>query len=424
MAPAASFTPRGRAPWVARVAVGAVILIGLSSAPFISLSRWVTEGELAYYTWPYRVGYGVAAALGALLFVVDVAIPLVVRNSRLPRLLVAQLVAVAALAAWAVASIAWSDTPDRTSENLWYVVGVLAAAVWFGLALDGLQHLVATAVATNGIVLVSLVVAATSDAGRDSDAAWIGLVNNPNTLNPLAGLAILCCVALAVRTRSMAWRVVLAAVAVADVVAAVKSSSSTGWMALAAGVLAAAVLIAVQFARRDRNPSVPLAIGGVAALVAAVAPWVIRPIADGVGTDLTGRTVIWGFLTDRVGDDPALGYGWESFWNTPGVVTELGTLRYFSEVPTAAHSTFYEVLISLGVVGAVLLSLVVAASVGRLVHWAWPRATVEARWWVAVAAFALVENLTESMIGYHSPFWLLLIAAGFATWRPDPVSQR
>jgi hypothetical protein len=38
-------------------------------------------------------------------------------------------------------------------------------------------------------------------------------------------------------------------------------------------------------------------------------------------------------------------------------------------------------------------------------------------WWAAVGMFAFIENVTESMIAYHSIFWVLLVAPGLAATR-------
>ena len=43
-------------------------------------------------------------------------------------------------------------------------------------------------------------------------------------------------------------------------------------------------------------------------------------------------------------------------------------------------------------------------------------------WWAAVGMFAFIENVTESLIAFHSIFWLLLVAPGFAATRYAEVS--
>jgi O-antigen ligase len=108
------------------------------------------------------------------------------------------------------------------------------------------------------------------------------------------------------------------------------------------------------------------------------------------------------------------GYGFQSFWDNEANRLELGQRRSFATVPDTAHSTFFEVLVYLGVVGLVLVLAVVALSIGRT--W-WTALTVpgwRTAWLAAIVTLALLENVTESMIRYHSIFWVLLIAPAFA----------
>jgi O-antigen ligase len=83
----------------------------------------------------------------------------------------------------------------------------------------------------------------------------------------------------------------------------------------------------------------------------------------------------------------------------------------------SSHSSFVDTLVDLGVLGLALLTVVVVSGVVVIVKRATRSPDPYHAWWLGVLAFALVENLVESMMLMHSIFWILLIAPGFATAR-------
>jgi O-antigen ligase len=182
--------------------------------------------------------------------------------------------------------------------------------------------------------------------------------------------------------------------------------------------VAGAAVVLVRRLIAGGTPARPLRTGAMAVVALAIVtiPWSIRLVAGVVGKDrtLTGRTDIWDYVLDRADNHWFAGYGFMSFWDTEANRLELGERRPFTTIPDTAHSSFFETLLFLGLVGLALLLAVVAVSLSRT--W-WSALTVPGwatGWWVAVATFVLFENVTESMITYHSVFWILLVAPAFA----------
>jgi O-antigen ligase len=127
-------------------------------------------------------------------------------------------------------------------------------------------------------------------------------------------------------------------------------------------------------------------------------------------TTLTGRTMIWRYVSHAIRDRPVLGWGFAAYWDDPANVTELNR-RALASIDNA-HNSFVEIWLGLGTIGLALAVAFVALGVldhmsdvrRRGVQWS----TV---WSLALLAFMLVENSTEAMIRYHSSFWVLLVAA-------------
>jgi O-antigen ligase len=151
-------------------------------------------------------------------------------------------------------------------------------------------------------------------------------------------------------------------------------------------------------------------------------PWTIGVVADAFGKDdtLTGRRDIWDFVLDSVEDRWLAGFGWFSFWDNPANRAEL--FERTGRQLDSAHSTFMETLLWLGVVGLLLLLVVVLFGFGRTWWEALGGRSWAMAWWAAVGMFAFIENVTESMIAYHSIFWMLLVAPGFAATRYAEIS--
>ena len=100
-----------------RVGFGAVIVVCLSSAPFVSLHRWVTDLPVSLETWPYAYTMWGAALLGAGMFVLDVVAPMTGRPLARSEALLVAMAAPLALALWALVSAFWSQTPARTPSR-------------------------------------------------------------------------------------------------------------------------------------------------------------------------------------------------------------------------------------------------------------------------------------------------------------------
>ena len=151
-------------------------------------------------------------------------------------------------------------------------------------------------------------------------------------------------------------------------------------------------------------------------MAAAAAVPITRQVAQWFGKDSTfgGRTVVWRYTVEAARAHRIGGFGFRSvFWDDP-----VNQFRYMSTTGrdwvASSHSTFVDGLIYLGATGVVLIVTVAGISLVRSYRAAIGGRTPGAEFWAAVAAFALVENVAESMMGLHSVFWMLLIVPGFA----------
>lgn len=402
--------------------VGAVLIVlCLSSGPFVALSRWVARRPLALETWPYVYTFWIAALVGFGLFVVDVVVPTLRTSPVGQRLLLGSLAGPVGLAGWTLSSVLWTDSPTRTPQQALLMALVMATAIWFGLGLTFREQALSLFIGLHALTVVSVSAALVLDSARATNGAWIGVFNNPNSLSPVAGLGVVAAIGVLTLIDRPWKRAVVGLAATVDLLAVWKASSVTGWLAVGgAGVAMGLVFVGRGLAAR-RIPAIGirLAAATLAAVSVVTIPWSFRLIAGRVGKDgsLTGRTDIWDYVFDVVADRWVTGFGFQSFWDDEANRRALSARRSVTWMPDAAHSSFMETLLFLGVVGLGLILIVVLLSFAGAWWSALGSSSWSMAWWVGVATFALLENLMESMIAYHSIFWVLLVAPGLAVAR-------
>ena len=219
-------------------------------------------------------------------------------------------------------------------------------------------------------------------------------------------------------------RIAIGVCAGIDVVVALKADSVTGWLALCGAVGAFALLLLGRGLITRGTPVKQVrAIGATIVGIAVVLiPWTIGLAADVGGSDdsTASRRDTWDFVVDSVEDRWLVGFGWFSFWDDPVNRAEL--FERTGQQFDSAASSFMETLLYLGGVGVVLLLAVVVFGFGRTWWEALGGTSWAMAWWAAVGMFAFIENVTQSRIAFHSIFWLLLVAPGFAATRYAEVS--
>lgn len=250
-----------------------------------------------------------------------------------------------------------------------------------------------------------------------------GIVGNANLLAIICLFAIITFgVLFAARAR---WRTTLAMWALLAAYFFVRTSSATAFVCAAA---AAVVLVVALSMRRAATPGARtriyvIAIGATLAGVAAVL-LLREPLLSLLGrsSDLTGRSEkIWAKVLERAGEHPIFGNGFSSPWipEDPafdGWITDHGITVFH------AHNMWLDVLLQLGVVGAVLMAVAYISLLWR----SWFFAVDRPRWDLHAArtfspltllpslftVVLLVQGLSES-----TPImlwgWMLLVMLSF-----------
>jgi len=278
------------------------------------------------------------------------------------------LIAVAAAAAWALLSIAWTVRPRLGSDIFFGWLVAVAIVLVISTTLIDRRYLrwaavafVAGAVISVGIGLVGGAVQTPTSASQEGAARLVGGSGDPNFLAAGIVPAIVLAFALAAGSAHPAARLAVLPV-VAFLMAGLVASQSRGGM-IAALVAALAALV---LARRGRGWVV---VGLLSMLGAAAAWYVVDPVAWERLLDFNesnGRGELWNVAWRMWQDHPVAGVGLQGFLDSAGGYARLlGPLEFsefITEQPHVVHNSFLEMLAETGIVGLGLYLTVVAIS--------------------------------------------------------------
>ncbi|MFK4853253.1 O-antigen ligase family protein [Microbacterium sp. ZW T6_19] len=416
---------------------------------YIILVLIVTFAHAAVYN---LVGpYGAGIVLGAfLLATLGIGVPMLARKHPQPfawRRLPWSAVGYTALA---LVSVAWSQWREATLIT-WFLLGaVTVTALFIAQVLTWREIVRALASAFKWILGLSLALELWVSLvlqhallpnfldlppGKiDPQWYWVrdnlfdggrlqGIVGNANLLGFISLFAIITFgVLYAARVR---WRTTLALWTLLAVFFLFRAASATAYVCAAAAVV---VLVVALLMRRAATPGArtriyTVAIGG--ALVVGAAAWFLRePLLGLIGrsADLTGRSnKIWASVIERWHHHPLFGNGFSSPW----LPSDPAFAKWIKDhgIPVFhAHNMWLDVLMQLGVLGAILIAIAFLSLLWR----SWFFAVDRPRWDLTshrsyspltllpslFTVVLLVQGLTES-----TPImlwgWMLLILLSF-----------
>jgi O-antigen ligase len=312
------------------------------------------------------------------------------------------------LLGWAGASVTWSSDPDRTTSLLREEMPLLLALILVTglLSADDLRTALRWTIRIAILVVVASLL--TDPATRVSDNAdfavpgWRGSFVAKNSL----AIFIVFALSAVLSLERGAWR--WPTVAVLGVLL-VGSQSVTGWSGAALVVL---LTLWLRVLRRKRGRASSFFVVSSSALAGSFAIGVFANYTAilevyGKDPDLTGRTSIWGPVTDAIAHRPVHGYGWGGLIN-PQQPAQL-TLDLWREIgfqAAHAHNGLLDLVGQLGLVGAALYALILATTVGAAAS----RLELDPR----MASFALVTIAVQLLMSvsenvYLGPWLAVLI---------------
>jgi O-antigen ligase len=426
-------------------ATGMGVLFALVYAPLVFLNLrmgiaiWIAL-EMLYFL----PGVG-SAPVGARIIVIAAGLGILADRRRLrdtfsgPAAVIP--LATAALVAWFALSALWAEDVGRVWVRLGDWVLALVAFIVVAAALRTRRDLevvmggfvagvvlsVAVGLALNGLSGSS----SAYDSATQSDGRLAGGAGDPNYLAALIVPALAFSATLLRTRRDPLVRLALLCSLVILVVGLGATQSRGGLVAAMACVLAAFALVKGRRVQIAVFVTALLALGGAWFASNPAALERIRT-ADSGGT---GRSELWAVGWRMVEDRPLVGVGLDNYQVlAPDYVRDVGTLRFarlIAEKPHVAHSTYLQALAETGIVGLLLFSLVVGASM-RAAWAARRRFLTDGRAegeaianGVLIAQIGMLSAAIFLSVGDHGRVWFLLalgpavLAVAHASSRPE-----
>ena len=398
--------------------LAAIGLAVLTNGPSIAISH-LYDVPLGWDKWPYMVPMGTVALFGVFLCGRDLKLDQLRRFRWIIGFVVAYSV-------WSLASVTWSVAADQTAVRAIVTAGVSAVGLWYGLCLRFKEQVLALFMATAALCLWSLGLILLQPKTHQiypppSHPTWhtevFGVFGNPNSLGPVAALAVLSSIAVWVLFPFWPARATAAVVAAIGIVLTFWSQCETAIGGLAIALLVVCATLLLPFLRRLSGWIV-----GGALVISIPILWRvffdhIDRIAPAIGADamLSSRRVIWLDVRNLIALRPWRGYGFFAFWDNDTMTA--ATYHNLGSAYGSAHNSILEVALGLGRIGLAIyiaMALVMVVGTARAI---WFKTDLVRLAWVAMVVFLIAQNSMESFVLWHSYLWAIFVAATVVPFR-------
>jgi exopolysaccharide production protein ExoQ len=326
----------------------------------------------------------------------------------------------------AALSITWSVDPDTSLRRafalaMWTLFGLYLAARYNTRELLRLLGIALGLLAIMSLASAILV----PDYGREVEAftsgAWRGVFTTKNTLGEMMLLGAVVFGLFATRrgpARVLAMFGVLAAIVL------IFFAKATAAL-LIVFVLAITIPVVLTFRRNNAAAALVLVLLLGVSAGASVAIAERDTVLSVLGKDatLTGRTVLWALVVDRIEDRPILGYGYSAFWGANGVQSTALRTAIGWDTPHS-HNGLLDVWLEVGLFGVLMLLTAYIVALKRA--WKALRSSIELDgvWAMTFLVMLFLGNTTESSINQSFLIWAVFVAVACMKWTPLPAPAR
>ncbi len=309
-------------------------------------------------------------------------------------------------------SIAWSEAPQITLRRSIALWGTTLFGIYLATRYTQRELLKLLAGTFGFIAILSSAFALLLpwyglQNGTD-DYIWRGIYENKNYLGAMMCLAVI--VWLINYTSSIRTRLVAACFACISALLLILSNSVTALLVL----LLVLVILFMCIVYSYYNICSPLFIVvilviGVLVSWMAYSHWYDLLTILGRNNTLSGRTVLWQLVWDKIQQRPWLGYGYSAFW-LGWDSQAAGVWNMLHWTPPHAHNGYLDLWLELGLVGISFFVLSLLANFRKAFVLALKGRDMVDIFPVLFFAFTALYNITESTImARNSIFWVLYV---------------
>lgn len=303
-----------------------------------------------------------------------------------------------------LASSAWSVDFAITLKNAIEMIGTTLVCYYIAVRFTLREFLTILVRYFTVASIVSIVlIFAWPSHGRSSYGVvgWCGLWSEKNGFGAAMSIAILTYgVSFVLASGKRKWW--LAAGFALCAFSLVGSQSVTATIVLIATVAIVTVIVTSSSPQYGMVARLVSIVGGLAALIVVLASGFDASAAfDTIGKNstLTGRAEFWPGLLRAISDRPVLGFGYNAFFIASEPINEYiaGLTGWW--IPSTAHNSFYQMVLSVGFVGITVYALAVLPAIVTSLVQIVRNHELAAAWPFAIILFSLLGSFTEVYFG-------------------------
>jgi exopolysaccharide production protein ExoQ len=316
--------------------------------------------RLVYGEWAYKPGDKITQALNLLLIVTSL---LLFSRAFFRKKIGAGAILMLALVSFLLLSAVWSIDPSTTVRRgvvyLWFVIGTIG--VVGSLDGDEAMDLLGLVLALCAAASIVLLVISPSNALMPDSSGLRGIFPHKSVFGQVMAIGALVSLH-TIRTSHSRRRLSKIGALILFTGLTFWSKSSTAILMIFAFCAVNGVITIFRLGNIGRIVGVFLIIFLVPA--AGIVAWDQNTLLETIGKDptLTGRTELWSYLLNDIGQRPMLGWGFRAFWSgkNPAVWEIQAVVGW---VAYSAHNGLLEILLDVGIVGSALFLLLWARNV-------------------------------------------------------------
>ncbi len=325
---------------------------------------------------------------------------------------------------WMWASTLWATSGRDTVVEATALVITAAAGLYLARSFSPVQQMLLVCIAMQpGVIFSYIAVKRNWELAISEEGHWVGIYFNRNSLAPVAAVGLIAALGLlwvVVSRRSKQWwpvmSFILIDIALFDGYVLSRTRSSTSVGAVVAFCLVWACWSVIRLLHRRGIVTMELVRRYVYfsfVVVAGIGTWILfkfqSTILRWLGEEdfFNGRAAIWHYGWTGFLDRPIFGWGWMSAWKSSIFLKR--DLWWTVQGAQFSHSSYIDVLLGGGLIGAILLLLV-------LIYGGYSRIesgvlSTAGQWSYSIMFFALLASTQESFVNGNHFLWLLLVAS-------------
>ncbi len=309
-------------------------------------------------------------------------------------------------------SMAWSEAPQITLRRSVALLGTTLLGIYLATRYTR-QELLKLLAGTFGLIAIlssafALLLPWYGLQNGTNDYLWRGIYENKNYLGAMMSMAII--IWLINYTSSPGFRLVAACFTCISALLLILSNSVTALLVLL--LVLVILFMCIVYSRyticRPLFVVSILVIGGLVSWM-AYSHWYDLLTILGRNTTLSGRTVLWQLVWDRIQQHPLLGYGYSAFW-LGWDSQSAGVWKVLHWNPPNAHNGYLDLWLELGLVGVILFALSLLTNLRKAIVLALEGNDTAVILPFLMFVFIALYNSTESAIMVrNSIFWVLYV---------------